>query len=206
MSEFRGRTASVVVAADDPLARAFTVSLLDRNPLRVVAEAGRGREITLAARTHKVDLIVSDSWLPGGNVFGAIAAAKRFSPSTKVLLLNRDFDPQPSTHAQECGIEYFLRKSDAMEHLRASALFAAGVGPADSPDASHAELSPREVQVANLVVAGHNNPEIADMVGVSASTVKTYTSRLYAKLGVGNRVQLNNLLRDNPQFLSRSAA
>lgn len=50
-------------------------------------------------------------------------------------------------------------------------------------------LSPREIEILELIDQGYTNQKIADTLFVSLSTVKTHTSNLYSKLDVNNRVQ-----------------
>ena len=60
-----------------------------------------------------------------------------------------------------------------------------------SPEAGHplGELSPREREVLSLIATGMSNAEIAGSLFISAETVKTYVSRILAKLGLRDRVQ-----------------
>jgi non-specific serine/threonine protein kinase len=55
--------------------------------------------------------------------------------------------------------------------------------------AGHHALTPREVDVLTLLVAGRSNPEIADALYISRRTVTTHVTNLFAKLGVSNRVE-----------------
>ena len=58
-----------------------------------------------------------------------------------------------------------------------------------TPDAPVEELTPREAEVLALLVDGLSNNEIASQLFISRSTVKTHLSNIFAKLGVGNRVE-----------------
>lgn len=51
------------------------------------------------------------------------------------------------------------------------------------------ELSPREMEVLNLISAGYSNQEIADKLYLSLNTIKTHTNNIYSKLGVNRRTQ-----------------
>jgi DNA-binding CsgD family transcriptional regulator len=58
------------------------------------------------------------------------------------------------------------------------------------PASGWASLTPTELDVVRLAVAGHNNPEIGARLFMSRSTVKTHLSHVYTKLGVSNRTEL----------------
>jgi DNA-binding CsgD family transcriptional regulator len=68
-----------------------------------------------------------------------------------------------------------------------------GRGPRDRPPAGWESLTPVELQVAQLAAEGMSNPQIAERLFVSRSTVKLHLSNVYRKLGVGNRVELARL-------------
>src|SRR5215467_632575 len=59
-----------------------------------------------------------------------------------------------------------------------------------------ASLTPREHQVAAAIAHGHSNAAIAAQLHMSLATVKAHVSRLLAKLGAGNRVQIALLVQD----------
>jgi DNA-binding NarL/FixJ family response regulator len=67
--------------------------------------------------------------------------------------------------------------------------------PSRSPDPSHGawtnpdELTPREVEVLELIAAGNSNQDIADQLHISMATVKTHVNRVFAKTGVRDRAQ-----------------
>ncbi|MCL4858080.1 MAG: tetratricopeptide repeat protein [Caldilineaceae bacterium] len=61
--------------------------------------------------------------------------------------------------------------------------------PMPAEAAPRPQLSERELEVLALVAEGYKNPEIADMLFVTLSTVKAHCNNIYSKLGVANRVQ-----------------
>ncbi|MBN1531425.1 MAG: response regulator transcription factor, partial [Spirochaetes bacterium] len=60
----------------------------------------------------------------------------------------------------------------------------------------HFRVTPREAEVIRLVVEGFSRKEIAGRMGLSEETVKTHITGVYNKLGVNNRMQLLNLLKE----------
>ncbi len=57
-------------------------------------------------------------------------------------------------------------------------------------------LSDRELAMIEYLYQGSNNAEIAEALGLSENTIKTYNFRLYKKLGVENRIQAVNKIRE----------
>jgi DNA-binding NarL/FixJ family response regulator len=51
-------------------------------------------------------------------------------------------------------------------------------------------LSPREAEVAELVLRGYRNPDIAASLGIASSTIKRHLTRIFDKIGVDSRTQL----------------
>jgi len=51
-------------------------------------------------------------------------------------------------------------------------------------------LSPREAEVAELVLRGYRNPDIAAALGIASSTTKRHLTRIFDKIGVDSRTQL----------------
>lgn len=66
-------------------------------------------------------------------------------------------------------------------------------------------LSPREADVIRLIIQGHSRREIAGMLGLSNETVKTHCTAAYNKLGVENKIQLINLLKEYSLISDRQA-
>jgi len=77
----------------------------------------------------------------------------------------------------------------------AGRLLAAGPAPDAAPPAAGSRppliepLTPREVEVLQLIAAGRSNQEIAVALGITPGTAKVHTHRIYGKLGVRSRVQ-----------------
>jgi DNA-binding CsgD family transcriptional regulator len=51
-------------------------------------------------------------------------------------------------------------------------------------------LSPREAEVAELVLRGYANPQIASVLGIAPTTTKRHLTRIFDKIGVDSRTQL----------------
>ncbi|MFE5729650.1 response regulator [Streptomyces sp. NPDC056528] len=205
-------TVKVLIADDQPLVRRGLALMLAPEPgFQVVAEAADGAEAVRLAHAHRPDVVVMDIRMP---VLDGIAATERLTaelPGCRVLALSTfDMDEHVvgALRAGACG---FLPKDISPEDLVA-ALRVVRDGEAilaprlltrlisrhvtapdrrtEPPVPSGAEgLTPREREVWRLIAGGSDNTEIADRLGVSASTVKNHITALFAKLRVRDRAQ-----------------
>jgi DNA-binding NarL/FixJ family response regulator len=206
----------ILVCDDQALVRTGYVTIFSAQPdMEVVGEAGDGKvAVDLAARLRP-DVVVMDIRMP---VLGGIEATRRIAgPATAVtakVLVVTTFNVDAYVYdALRAGASGFLLKDAPPAELvsgvrtvaRGEALlapavtrqfighFAARVRPDDPtrPGAGHplAALTQREIEVLKLIAAGLSNAEIAGALVISPETVKTYVSRILAKLGLRDRVQ-----------------
>ena len=199
----------VLVADDEALMRAGLAAVLSSDPsVEVVAEASTGREAIALARRRLPDVILMDVRMPD---LDGIAATRELSatlPSARVLILTTFEEDDYIFGGLRAGASGFLLKRTRPEELIAAVhTIAAGeslLSPsvtrrvidrmAEQPDAGIAtaeldELTPRELDVLELLTRGLSNAEIADALVVESSTVKTHVKRILMKLGLRDRVQ-----------------
>jgi DNA-binding NarL/FixJ family response regulator len=205
-------TTSVLVADDQQLVRAgFRLILAHEPGLRVVGEAGSGREAVAAARALHPDVVLMDIRMPDGDGIDATRriVSEHGGQSARVLILTT-FDLDEYVYeALRAGASGFLLK-DAPAHQLIEAIrmvaegdallapritrrlieeFAAARAP--TPDLPGlAELTPRELQVFELIARGRSNAEIATELYLGENTVKTHVTRVLGKLRARDRVQL----------------
>lgn len=205
----------VLVADDEPLIRAGIRTVLESAAdITVVAEADDGATAVERAAAHRADVAVVDIRMPG---MDGLEALRRMASTTKVLMLT-SFGAEPNvTEALEHGASGFLLKNCTPDELiravRAAHDGDAYLSPAVTrtllslvnPEAAHRRteaadrldgLSPRESDVLKLVAHGMSNADIGRALHMSEATIKTYVSRVLAKLGCANRVQAALLARD----------
>ncbi|MFI9152388.1 response regulator [Streptomyces sp. NPDC053367] len=202
----------VLIADDQPLVRRGLALMLAPEPgFEVVAEAGNGAEAVRLAHACRPDVVIMDVRMP---VLDGIAATERLTaelPGCRVLALSTfDMDEYvvDALRAGACG---FLPKDISPEDLVAAlrvvhegeAILAPRLltrlisthvktpaQPSPHPVVPGAEqLTPREREVWRLIAGGLDNTEIADRLGLSASTVKNHITGLFAKLRVRDRAQ-----------------
>ena len=199
----------VVIADDERLLRAGLGILLRADGrIDVVAEAADGAEALDAVRSVTPDVLLLDVQMPGLgglDVLGEVLALPN-APAVAILT-TFDLDDYVST-ALDLGAQGFLLKDAEPDRLVRAVLDLAAGGAVLDPritarllpmlrtagDRLHNRaildsLSARERQVLTLLASGRPNAEIADTLGLTEATVKSYVSTLLTKLGVQNRVQ-----------------
>ncbi|WP_405788036.1 response regulator [Streptomyces sp. NBC_01367] len=209
----------VVIADDEPLIRAGIRMILTSAPdIEVVAEAGNGREAVDLARSHAPDVMLLDIQMPVMDGLTALGELRRAVPEVRALILTTFGEKENVLRALGEGGAGFLLKDSAPGEL-IGAVRAAAAGDAYlSPGATRhvvdqlasgkaavrgevarrqvAELSERERGVLALLGEGLSNAEAGRRLHMSEATVKTYVSRILAKLDCENRVQAALLARD----------
>ena len=201
----------VLVADDQVLVRTGLVTIIDAQPdLEVVGECGDGQAAVDLARELRPDVVVMDVRMP---VLDGIAATRLLAgadvPRPAKVLVVTNFNLDENVYqALRAGAAGFLLKDAPPEQLlhgirtvaSGAALldpevtrqlvgrYATRIRPA-AADPGGLPLAPRELEVLRLVADGLSNSEIAAALVLSQETVKTYVSRMLAKLGVRDRVQ-----------------
>ncbi|MFI0741847.1 response regulator [Streptomyces sp. NPDC021100] len=209
----------VLIADDEPLIRAgIRMILTSADDIEVVAEAPDGREAVELARRHRVDVALVDIQMPVMDGLTALAELGRTAPEVRVLVLTTFGQRENVLRALRDGGAGFLLKDSAPGELigavRAAAAGNAYLSPAatrhvvDSFASAPAEergeeararvaaLGERERAVLALLGEGLSNADAGRRLHMSEATVKTYVSRILAKLGCGNRVQAALVARD----------
>jgi DNA-binding NarL/FixJ family response regulator len=208
----------VLVADDEPLITAGIRTVLESSgDIEVVASAADGRAAVEAAVRHRVEVALLDLTMPVLDGLGALAELRRVAPDVRAVVLTA-FGAEPNVlRALEQGAAGFVLKNctpaELIRAVRAAHAGEAYLSPAitrmvlDRMAPGRAErrtsaaerlavLTDRETSVVTLVAEGLSNAEIAGRLHMSETTIKTYMSRILAKLGCANRVQAALLVRD----------
>lgn len=175
--------------------------------LEVVGEAGNGEgALDEVARTDP-DVVLMDVRMPGMDGVTATERLAALGDRPKVLVLTTFDLDEAAARALRAGASGFVLKDARPEFLLAAVRTvhagAAVIAPAAighllatfgtghrRRDGELAVLSPREREIYELAGTGLSNAEIAAHEYVSEATVKTHVSRILAKLGLRDRVQL----------------
>jgi DNA-binding NarL/FixJ family response regulator len=203
-------TIHVVIADDQALVRAGFRMILEAQPdIRVAGEAADGAAAVDAVRLLRPDVVLMDIRMPGVDGLEATRRILAAGSTARILILTTfDLDEYVYT-ALRLGASGFLLKDVSPEHLVVAVrLIAAGdqllapsvtrrlverfartpVVPTAAQPALE-RLTPRELEVLQLVARGLSNQEIAETLVLGEATVKTHVAHVLAKLELRDRVQ-----------------
>jgi DNA-binding NarL/FixJ family response regulator len=210
---------TVLLADDDPLVRAGLRMILSAaDDLQIVGEVADGAAAVAAVREMRPEVVLMDIRMPGTDGIAATEQITSRQDRPKVIVLATFHLDEYVFGALRAGASGFLLKDTPPEDIiRAVRLVAAGdamLSPAvtrtlieqfghDTPAPRRAAareslraLTDREREVATEVAQGSSNADIAARLYMSEATVKAHVSRVLAKLGAANRVQIAIMTRD----------
>jgi DNA-binding NarL/FixJ family response regulator len=181
---------------------------------RIVGEASNGQQAIQLVDYTDPDLVLMEVDLPGVNGLEVARAVKRTHPHIGIVLLSAAMDGQQVVKAIRAGVAAYaprnispdklLRTLNQVRHgdypindlvlslpdVAAQVLMAFRQMAVDEDTESiYSPLSPRELQVLELVAAGRTNKEIAVQLDISNQTVKNHVSSILRKLAVNDRTQ-----------------
>jgi len=174
--------------------------------LEVVAEAATAQDAWRNAELHRPDVTIMDLFLRGESGISATREMCRRQRGARILILTAVDNPCFVREAFAAGARgYALKEQTADEIMSAVRVVAGGMRylPARfDPELINeakmgaqagdlfGQLSAREREIFDLVVAGHGNQRIAAELFISIKTVETHRARINRKLGVHSGVEL----------------
>ncbi|QIG41442.1 response regulator transcription factor [Nocardioides anomalus] len=198
----------IALVDDQAMFRAGIAMVLDSQPdLEVVGEAGDGDEVEALVAEVRPDVVVMDVRMPRVDGVTATRRLTAVVDAPRVLVLTTFDLDEAAVAAIEAGASGFVLKDARPETLLAAVRAVAGGDqvvaagatrtllerfrtPRATPGREYDELTPREREILLRAAAGLSNAEIAAVEHLSEATVKTHVSRILAKLGLRDRVQL----------------
>jgi DNA-binding NarL/FixJ family response regulator len=191
---------TVLLVDDHALVRRAVKRMLeDAQDLRVVGEASDGEEAIKAAKRLRPAVVLMDFALP--RMMGGAAAERilELLPKTAILVLSMHAEKSYVRAALDAGARgYLLKSATELELAEAVRKVAAGQHVLDSrimlPEPplgdSRRALTPREVEVLQLLANGKSNKEIAAMLGIQPNTVGVHRNNIMNAVAIRNCARL----------------
>jgi DNA-binding NarL/FixJ family response regulator len=181
---------------DHPLLREGIAVLIDtQSDMQLIGEASNGREALEQFRKHHPDITLMDLQMPEVGGIDAISAIRGEFPDARIIVLTTHAGDFLVSRALKAGARAYLLKgslrNELLETIRAvhtgqmrvSSEVAAEIA---AHFTDHA-LTPREVDVLQLVAKGNANKEIAAQLSLTEETVKSHIRNILAKLEANDR-------------------
>jgi len=195
------RPIQILIVDDHEIVRRGIAFLLSDHPdFMLIGEASNGEQAVEQCAKLEPDIVLMDLRMPKMDGVQATRLIRARYPRVRVIVLTCANDQAAVTNAMQAGAISYLEKDVPHEHLAAAIRAAYKGNRTLSPQASQAlinaaidppkpvyALTERETEVLTLMIEGLTNPEIAERLSVSRSTVKYHVSALFSKLGVVNR-------------------
>jgi DNA-binding NarL/FixJ family response regulator len=196
-----------VLIADDHQILAEGVRGLLEPEFDVVGVVADGRELLVAAKTLKADVIVADVTMPSLNGIEAAEQLRDAGITAKVVILTMHWDVAYARRAMEAGAAGFVLKhslsSELVTAIRealrgqtyitpmiAGELFQSyREGDPETNDSSH-RLTARQREVLQLIAEGHSAKEVAAILKISTRTAEAHKAHILKGLGLGSTAEL----------------
>jgi DNA-binding NarL/FixJ family response regulator len=204
----------VVIVDDHPFFREGVREVLSAQAdIMVVTEAETGEEALNLVPDVKPDVTLMDVNLPGVNGLQVTKTLKDQHPALKFIILTAYDDDEQIYHAIRIGASAYFSKDVAPGELISTIRAVAGgyyvidgkrMTPqqmetwllecyhrfgAEPEDDIFSPLTPREMDVLELIIEGLSNKGIAYRLGISKQTVKNHVTSILSKLGLSDRTQ-----------------
>ncbi|MCX4578444.1 response regulator transcription factor [Streptomyces sp. NBC_01571] len=209
----------LLLVDDDPLVRAgLSFMMGGADDIEIVGEAADGSEVEALVDRTRPDVVLMDIRMPTVDGLAATERLRGRRDAPQVVVLTTFHADEQVLRALRAGAAGFVLKdtppADIVDAVRRVAagdpvlsptvtrrlMEQAAGGPADTRRSTArdriAVLNDREREVAVAVGRGASNAAIATELYMSVATVKTHVSRILAKLGLNNRVQIALLAYD----------
>ncbi len=197
---------SIVIADDHSMIREGLKQLLElEGDIKVVGEAGDGKQCLEVVRRKKPDVLLLDINMPEMNGLQVLEELKMQKMDVKVLILTIHNEIEYLLKAVDIGIKGYVLK-DSESSLLKKAIYQVYKGdtfiqPSLTPllrqslarkekgEKDQNALTKREIQVLKLLAEGMYNREIGEQLFISEKTVKNHVSSIFKKINVTDRTQ-----------------
>lgn len=183
---------------DHPVVCLGLATMIDSQPdMTVVAQASNGRDAVELFEKHRPDVTLIDLRMPEQGGVDAIREIRAKHRSAVFIVLTTYQGDEDIHKAMAAGAQGYLLKGmphddllDAIRRVRAgSQVLPQSVKDTIANRLPSSALSPRELQILELIVKGLSNKQIADKLGITEGTVKWHVNAILGRMNVSDRTQ-----------------
>ena len=168
----------------------------DASDMEVVADVENGQDAIKAYRKHRPDIVVLDLRMHGLSGIETLRALREEFKNARILVFSSFAKGEEIYQAMKAGASGFVMKEMPLGRLL-GAIRAVHEGEQYIPpeiavrvgERLPAQLSPRELDVLQMLGRGLSNKEIGVQLGVVEGTVKIHITNIFSKLGVSDRTK-----------------
>ncbi|HWD93320.1 MAG TPA: response regulator transcription factor [Verrucomicrobiae bacterium] len=202
----------IAIVEDNQTTRESLRTIIDLSPgCRCVCLCETAEEALTAIPKHSPDVVLMDIQLQKMSGVECVARLKELMPQVQVIMVTVYQDPDRIFRALRAGASGYLLKRAAPDMVLnairdvqqggvpMSAEIARKVigffqtRPVAAPEVE--KLSPRELEILNLIAPGFSNKEIADRLGISIESIRWHLKNIYHKLHVHSRTEAASKIR-----------
>ena len=186
----------ILVVDDHQLIRVgITTLIFPESDMKVVGEASDGREAVAKYRECRPDITLMDLQMPEMCGVDAIGAIRGEFPDARIIVLTTYTGDVQAQRAMKAGAQGYVLKNLLHKELlqtirtvhRGRKAMAAEVAAGVAEHTGEEGLTPKEIDVLQLIAAGNANKEIAAQIGITEETVKSRVKNILDKLGANDR-------------------
>jgi DNA-binding NarL/FixJ family response regulator len=186
----------VLIVEDHPVFQeGLTLILTSQPDIKVVAAVSNANDAVVEFRRHRPDITLMDQRLPGSTGTEALTIIRGEFPQARVIMLSTSEGDKEIQRSLKAGAVAYLLKStptDELLHVIRSVHNGRKHIPSDVASRlaeyiGEEDLTPRELEVLELIRAGHRNKEIAFQLSISETTVNFHVRNLMNKLRASDR-------------------
>jgi two-component system, NarL family, nitrate/nitrite response regulator NarL len=201
----------LLVVDDHPIIVAGIEAMLRGTQFEIVRHVLRGDEAVAAIEAENPDIVILDERLPGKTGLDIFRELRANGHDRRVVMLTGTMPDRRAIEAVEAGVDGFVLKHAAADHLLAcleevsrggrwieQSILQRALNRATGKDLAQgpfSRLTKREQAVVRLVAENVRNQQIAAQLGISEGTVKVHLHNIYEKLGLSSRVDLLMLIK-----------
>jgi two-component system NarL family response regulator len=188
----------ILIVDDHPVVRAGLTSMLGtRTELQVVGSALSGQDALRITAQMKPDVLLLDLRMPGMSGVETLRALKSAGSTARVIILTNYETDEDIYRAIQAGAQGYLLKDASLLDMVAAVRAVHGGGRYLPNNIAlrlaermvRIDLTPRELEILQLISKGLTNKQIGQALGISGHTVRNHVLKIIEKLEVSDRTE-----------------